>query len=81
MQCNARLGQRHTGLDLGQRLGGLQVDLQNVLCTPPQYGQSAMRWHTPYLLTVVKVIAKLGHLRLVLVLARDQAGAKQTLRP
>src|SRR6218665_258693 len=69
-------GLARPGLD-GQR----QPRLQDLQCAPAEYGQRAVRGHTAYRLGVLEVVAELGHLRVVVVLAVELAAAQQALGP
>ena len=88
--CAARMAPAQVQRDLafGQaRLARLglhwqdQLGVQDLQRPPAKHGQRAMRRHAADRLVVGEVVAKLGDIGVVLVLARQQAGLEQALRP
>ena len=86
-QGNARLSQRYGSLacTLCVRssfgLGQHQFSLQNIQCTTAKHGQRPVRRHAANRLVVVKIIAKLGNITVVFILARHQRRTKQAFVP
>ena len=58
-----------------------QFSVQHLQSTATKHGQSPVRRHTSHRLVVVKVIAELGHVSVVLVLAVGQLAFKKAFVP
>ena len=69
-----------TGGDF-RRLRQDQLGVQNLQRAPAKHRQRTVRRHAADRLVVVKVVAKLGMVRVVLVLACHQLGAQQAFAP
>ena len=63
------------------RLGQQQLDVQNLQRPAPEHGQRPVRGHAAHGLVVIKIVAKLGVVSMVFILAIDQFGRQQPFGP
>ena len=71
----------HTGLAGLRHFGQDQLGIQNLQRAATKHGQRPVAGHTANGFVVIKVVAKLGHIGVVFVFARQQLALQQAVRP